>query len=183
MYVLEIVFSLLVAWILYKLWRVLTDPCKIPGPWGLPLIGYIPFLGSRPHETITKLANKYGNIFQMRIGGQRVVVISGLELIKEVGGKRQLAHRHLLPPFKAIAEFVGSSFAFQHYTERTYFLRKAAVRAMGYFVNSESNQLEQYTLAALQAMCTDFEKAEEDAQRKSAGKEDNIRTTVFLRIA
>lgn len=114
MVVLEIVLCLFAAYILYYLWETLQDPCKIPGPWGLPVLGYIPFLGRQPHETCTKLARKYGNIFQMRIGTQRVVVVSGLELIKEVGSRPKFAHRHLLPPFAAIAEFVGSSFLFKH---------------------------------------------------------------------
>ena len=34
-----------------------------PGPTGLPLVGYRPFLGILPHKTIAKLGEKYGNIF------------------------------------------------------------------------------------------------------------------------
>ena len=34
-----------------------------PGPIGLPILGYVPFLGKAPHKTITKLGEKYGNVF------------------------------------------------------------------------------------------------------------------------
>ena len=34
-----------------------------PGPIGLPLVGYLPFLGKHPHKDIAKLSDKYGNVF------------------------------------------------------------------------------------------------------------------------
>ena len=34
-----------------------------PGPTGLPVVGYLPFLGKEPHKDIAKLGQKYGNIF------------------------------------------------------------------------------------------------------------------------
>ncbi len=34
-----------------------------PGPVGLPIVGYLPFLGKQPHKDIAKLGEKYGNVF------------------------------------------------------------------------------------------------------------------------
>ena len=34
-----------------------------PGPTGLPLVGYLPFLSKEPHKDIAKLSDKYGNVF------------------------------------------------------------------------------------------------------------------------
>lgn len=34
------------------------------GPAGLPVVGFLPFLGLKPHEKLQKLAQKYGNIFR-----------------------------------------------------------------------------------------------------------------------
>ncbi|GIY79115.1 cytochrome P450 2J6 [Caerostris extrusa] len=39
-----------------------------PGPLGLPLVGYVPFLGEKPNETLRDVAKKYGNIFSFYIG-------------------------------------------------------------------------------------------------------------------
>ena len=33
------------------------------GPTGLPIVGYLPFLGKEPHKDIAKLSDKYGNVF------------------------------------------------------------------------------------------------------------------------
>ncbi|GBM88643.1 hypothetical protein AVEN_223232-1 [Araneus ventricosus] len=35
-----------------------------PGPFGLPLLGYLPFMGSKPHLLLQKLAKIYGPIFR-----------------------------------------------------------------------------------------------------------------------
>lgn len=34
-----------------------------PGPTGLPVVGYLPFLGKEPHKDIAKLSAIYGNVF------------------------------------------------------------------------------------------------------------------------
>ena len=33
------------------------------GPFGLPFVGYLPFMGNDAHRTIAKLGQKYGNVF------------------------------------------------------------------------------------------------------------------------
>ncbi|XP_054713638.1 uncharacterized protein LOC129223096 [Uloborus diversus] len=56
-----------------------------PGPWGLPIVGYYPFISSSTHLHFSELAKKYGNIFSFRTtGGNLVVVLNGTKLIKEV---------------------------------------------------------------------------------------------------
>lgn len=35
-----------------------------PGPIGLPVVGYLPFLTDKPHEKLEKLRKKYGNIYR-----------------------------------------------------------------------------------------------------------------------
>lgn len=42
----------------YFSWRNLPK-----GPFGLPFVGYLPFLGPKPHLTIDNLRKKYGDIF------------------------------------------------------------------------------------------------------------------------
>ena len=54
-----------------------------PGPWGLPIVGYLPFLGSKPQETLLNLSHKYGDIFTICMGSFTTVVVNGAEKIKE----------------------------------------------------------------------------------------------------
>ncbi|XP_037036944.1 vitamin D 25-hydroxylase-like [Bradysia coprophila] len=53
------------------------------GPMGLPIIGYLPFLGPTPHRRYSELAKIYGNIFSLMFGQLPVVVLNDLETIKK----------------------------------------------------------------------------------------------------
>jgi 26-hydroxylase len=38
------------------------------GPYGIPILGYLPFMGSDPHKQYGKLGKKYGRIFSVTFG-------------------------------------------------------------------------------------------------------------------
>ncbi|CAN8012474.1 unnamed protein product [Ixodes pacificus] len=54
-----------------------------PGPTGVPVLGYLPFLASSPHVTYQRLAGRYGPIVRVRLGSKDVVVLNDLASIKE----------------------------------------------------------------------------------------------------
>ncbi|XP_071394152.1 cytochrome P450 2J1-like, partial [Centroberyx affinis] len=55
-----------------------------PGPWSLPLIGDLHRIKpSEIHLDFTKFAEKYGNIFSLRLFGGRIVIINGYKLVRE----------------------------------------------------------------------------------------------------
>ncbi|KAF7138065.1 hypothetical protein RHSIM_Rhsim07G0102400 [Rhododendron simsii] len=54
------------------------------GPLGLPIVGYLPFLGTNPHQSFTELAQQYHPIYKLRLGKKLCVVLNSPSLAKEV---------------------------------------------------------------------------------------------------
>lgn len=55
-----------------------------PGPWGIPILGYLPFMPADYGDKIEQLRQKYGRIFSMRLGNKDVVIISDFDVIKKI---------------------------------------------------------------------------------------------------
>ncbi|MFB2771975.1 cytochrome P450, partial [Pelatocladus sp. BLCC-F211] len=60
-----------------------------PGLPKFPFVGMSPFLSKHLHVALSQLAKKYGNIFQIHVGARTLVVLNGLETIKEALVKQQ----------------------------------------------------------------------------------------------
>ncbi|XP_034265443.1 cytochrome P450 1A5 [Pantherophis guttatus] len=56
---------------------------RIPGPRGYPLIGNILELGTNVHLSLSQMSKTYGDVMMIHIGTKPVLVLSGLETIKE----------------------------------------------------------------------------------------------------
>uniref|UniRef100_A0A8D2J5S7 Cytochrome P450 1A n=1 Tax=Varanus komodoensis TaxID=61221 RepID=A0A8D2J5S7_VARKO len=54
-----------------------------PGPRGYPLIGNMLDLGKNPHRSLAEMSQKYGDVMQIHLGTRPVVVLSGLETIRQ----------------------------------------------------------------------------------------------------
>nr|XP_009680937.1 PREDICTED: cytochrome P450 1A5-like [Struthio camelus australis] len=54
-----------------------------PGPRGYPILGNVLELRKDPHLALTKLSQKYGDVMEIRIGSRPVLVLSGLDTIKQ----------------------------------------------------------------------------------------------------
>nr|AFU86481.1 cytochrome P450 CYP306A2v2 [Laodelphax striatellus] len=77
--------SLLLPWLLYVLinkilsWRNLP-----PGPWGLPVVGYLPWLDpEHAYLSFTKLARRFGPIYSIQMGRLPTIVITDPKLIRQ----------------------------------------------------------------------------------------------------
>lgn len=78
------VFLIVLLLLLGTIYWYWTIPKNLPpGPLGLPIVGYLPFLGSRPDRTLTNIGKKYGSIFSMYLGNYLVVVLNDYAAIKE----------------------------------------------------------------------------------------------------
>ena len=66
--------------------RVLRRPASRrlpPGPRGLPFLGFLPFLDKDFHLTLTRLSHRFGPVYQIFLGGKRVVVLSDASLVRQ----------------------------------------------------------------------------------------------------
>lgn len=81
-YLLVTIILLLLA---HSFWKCKNIP---PGPWGLPIIGYLPWINPKaPYETLTLLAQKYGPIYSVSLGNVCTVVLTDPKMIKTLFAK------------------------------------------------------------------------------------------------
>ncbi|KAK9503987.1 hypothetical protein O3M35_010436 [Rhynocoris fuscipes] len=89
--VLVFIFVLLLVKLLLKnLYKIKTLP---PGPWGLPIFGYLPFLKQEAHVHFGELAEKYGGIFSLSLGNQFLVILSDYKIIREAFRREEFTNR------------------------------------------------------------------------------------------
>lgn len=60
----------------FHLWRRLRQR-SIPGPLPWPVIGNVAQMGKAPHLYFSRMAKKYGDVFQIKLGCRNVVVLNG----------------------------------------------------------------------------------------------------------
>ncbi|XP_071944060.1 cytochrome P450 2U1-like [Antedon mediterranea] len=59
----------------------------LPGPWGIPGLGIIPFLGSQPQQTLVRYSKKYGPVFSGYLGSRLVVFVNDFKSMKQMFAK------------------------------------------------------------------------------------------------
>ena len=70
--------------ILVYVWKFRENQGKLPpGPWGLPILGYLPFIDSNsPQLTVDKLIKTYGQTVYVNFGQVPCVILSDPKIIK-----------------------------------------------------------------------------------------------------
>ncbi|XP_062075865.1 cytochrome P450 93A3-like [Humulus lupulus] len=77
-----VAFCLAMFWWTSK--KLSSKPALPPGPHGLPLVGYLPYLSPNLHRDYLALAKIYGPIFKFWMGTKLCMVISSPQLIGQV---------------------------------------------------------------------------------------------------
>lgn len=97
-------------------WLLQRTPNALPGPIPWPLIGNAAQLGNSPHLALTRMARKYGNVFQIKLGSRTVVVLNG-DTIKQALVKQgpEFAGRPDFTSFQYVSN--GDSLAFGTMTD------------------------------------------------------------------
>ncbi|KDR21921.1 cytochrome P450 18a1 [Zootermopsis nevadensis] len=90
-----ILLVVLVILVSVRISQILSEIRSLPpGPWGFPVIGYLPFLkGNAHHLHYSDLASKYGTMFSTRLGNQLVVVLSDHKTIREAFRREEFTGR------------------------------------------------------------------------------------------
>ncbi|KAM8947104.1 cytochrome P450 2F3-like [Pelodytes ibericus] len=85
-----------------------------PGPTPWPVIGNIHQINRlAPYDTLTQLAEKYGNVFTIYFGWNPVVVLCGYDTLRDalLGQAEDFSGRAILPVFERIAKRKGLVFS------------------------------------------------------------------------
>lgn len=56
---------------------------QLPGPTPIPIIGNVLELGGNPHLSLSNMTKRYGHVYQIKIGMRPVVVLSGLDTVRQ----------------------------------------------------------------------------------------------------
>ncbi|XP_073481189.1 cytochrome P450 2K1-like isoform X2 [Aquarana catesbeiana] len=86
-----------------------------PGPKPLPIIGNMHILDlKRPYKTFLELAKKYGSVFSVQIGSQKIVILCGYETVKDalINHSEEFSERPYIPIFQDLSK--GHGIIFSH---------------------------------------------------------------------
>ncbi|XP_069584344.1 cytochrome P450 2K6-like isoform X2 [Ranitomeya imitator] len=84
-----------------------------PGPWTLPIIGNLHILDrNRPYLTMHQLSKKFGPMYTLKLGEEKVVVICGYDAIKDalVNHADEFSGRPNVPIFREVTKGHGVIF-------------------------------------------------------------------------
>ncbi|XP_070575497.1 steroid 17-alpha-hydroxylase/17,20 lyase-like [Ptychodera flava] len=127
-YVLLVIVLMLV---IAALWGMHVPAGFPPGPRGLPLIGSMGDLATDPVFALTDLAKKYGDIYSLKVGRERVIVLNNIELVREALVKKQnaFAGRPVVHSLELFSEG-GESIVCGNFDQKWKALRKIAHQAI-----------------------------------------------------
>lgn len=93
---------LLVQWMCKFVRQVQSLP---PGPWGMPIIGYLAFMGTEKHTKFMELAKRFGSVYSAKLGFQLTVVLSDHNMIREAFRREEFTGRPDTPFMKTLNGF------------------------------------------------------------------------------
>ncbi len=113
-----------------------------PGPWGLPILGHLPFLGKNSPETLHAMSEKYGSVFAIRMGSRPTVMVSGYDVILNVIVRQSIdfAGRPDFMSWKLIGD--GETLTFTSYSPAWSIHKKLALKAVHMYLNEPENSFQ-----------------------------------------
>ncbi|NP_001018446.2 cytochrome P450 1C1 [Danio rerio] len=160
------------------LWvRNLTFKKRLPGPFAWPLVGNAMQLGQMPHITFSKLAKKYGNVYQIRLGCSDIVVLNGDAAIRKalVQHSTEFAGRPNFVSFQMISG--GRSSTFTNYSKQWKTHRKVAQSTLRAFsmANSQTRKtFEQHVVGEAMDLVQKFLRLSADGRHFNPAHEATV---------
>lgn len=160
------------------LWvRNLTFKKRLPGPFAWPLVGNAMQLGQMPHITFSKLAKKYGNVYQIRLGCSDIVVLNGDAAIRKalIQHSTEFAGRPNFVSFQMISG--GRSLTFMNYSEQWKVHRKVAQSTLRAFsmANSQTKKtFEQHVVGEAMDLVQKFLRLSTDGRHFNPSHEATV---------
>ncbi|XP_059657449.1 flavonoid 3'-monooxygenase CYP75B137-like [Cornus florida] len=123
---------LAIFWYIWTSMKSRTGMAPLPpGPHGLPIVGYLPFLGTNLHITFAELARRYGPIYKLWLGKKLCIVLSSPSLAKEVVRDQDTSFANRDATIAALAvSYGGLDIAWSSYGSYWRTMRKVFVREM-----------------------------------------------------
>uniref|UniRef100_H3DJA0 Cytochrome P450 1A1 n=1 Tax=Tetraodon nigroviridis TaxID=99883 RepID=H3DJA0_TETNG len=117
---------------------------RLPGPFAWPVVGNAMQLGQMPHITFSKLAKKYGNVYQIRLGCSDIVVLNGDRVIRQalIQHSTEFAGRPNFVSFQTVSG--GKGMTFSSYSKRWKMHRKIAQSTIRAFSSANSQTKENF---------------------------------------
>ena len=127
-----------------------------PGPFGFPLVGHLPILGSNPSVKCMQLAKKYGDIFRIRMGSWPTVVLNSRTAIREALVKQSEIFSDRPEFFSSKVTNDMRSLGFGSYTPRWRLHSKIASTVLREFASPKKPTTEQIILMEAEKLVEHF---------------------------
>ena len=111
-FVFQVILTIFIVIIITLLLRMIFRAKKcLPGPFNLPIIGYLHKLDpAGPHLTLTKLVHQYGPVYRVKLGSINTVVIADAKILKKLLAKDETLGRPPLYIFYTVFDGKGTRF-------------------------------------------------------------------------
>ncbi|GFS62402.1 cytochrome P450 18a1, partial [Nephila pilipes] len=174
-----IIVALLV--VLVSIWLTSGKSSKkqLPGPTGLPIVGYIPFMTKKPHIKFTELSETYGPVYKVRLGSINIVVITDYELVKEAFSKDSFMGRPPDLPFELSEETIrtGAFNGMPWKEQRRFSLHM--LRDLGFGKTRMEEHIKEEILELLQRMSENVEKPTKLSYLLAPSMSNNVASLIF----